>query len=43
MTLFEMKDDPLREEIARLDVDGMTPLEALKTIAELKKKAGKRG
>ncbi len=38
MTLFEMKDDPLRDEIARLDVDAMTPLEALKTLAELKKK-----
>ena len=43
MTLFEMKDDPLREEIRRLDVDSMTPLDALKTIAELKKKAEKRG
>jgi DNA mismatch repair protein MutS len=43
MTLFEMKDDPLREEISRLDVDAMTPLDALKAIAELKKKAEKRG
>jgi len=42
MTLFEMKDDPLREEISRLDVDAMTPLDALKKIAELKKKAEKR-
>ena len=42
MTLFEMKDDPLREEILRLDVDSMTPLDALKAIAGLKKKAGKR-
>jgi DNA mismatch repair protein MutS len=38
MTLFEMKDDPLRDEIARLDVDSMTPLDALKALAELKKK-----
>jgi DNA mismatch repair protein MutS len=43
MTLFEMKDDPLREEISRLDVDAMTPLDALKTIADLKKRAEKRG
>ncbi|HMK38127.1 MAG TPA: DNA mismatch repair protein MutS [Bacteroidota bacterium] len=42
MTLFEMKDDPLREEISRLDVDAMTPLDALKKIAELKKKAERR-
>jgi hypothetical protein len=43
MTLFEMKDDPLRDEISRLDVDAMTPLDALKAIAELKKKVEKRG
>jgi hypothetical protein len=43
MTLFEMKDDPLRDEISRLDVDTMTPLDALKAIAALKKKAEKRG
>jgi hypothetical protein len=28
----------LAKELARLNVDEMTPLEALKTIAELKKK-----
>ena len=42
MTLFEMKDDPLREAIARIDVDAMTPLDALKTLAALKKKIEKR-
>jgi DNA mismatch repair protein MutS len=42
MTLFEMKDDPLRDEISRLNVDAMTPLDALKAIAELKKKVEKR-
>ncbi len=42
MTLFEMKDDPLREAIARIDVDAMTPLDALKKLAELKKKVEKR-
>jgi DNA mismatch repair protein MutS len=43
MTLFEMKDDPLRDEISRLNVDGMTPLDALKAIADLQRKVGKRG
>jgi hypothetical protein len=43
MTLFEMKDDPLRDEISRLNVDAMTPLDALKAIADLQRKVGKRG
>jgi len=38
MTLFEMKDDKLREEIRMLDIEKMTPLEALQKLAELKKK-----
>ncbi len=38
MTLFEMKDDVLREELDKLDVETMTPLEALQKLAELKKK-----
>jgi DNA mismatch repair protein MutS len=38
MTLFEMKDERLREEIRKLDVDNMTPLEALQKLAEVKKK-----
>jgi DNA mismatch repair protein MutS len=43
MTLFELKDDPLRAEILRLDVDTMTPLDALKAVADLKKRAEKSG
>lgn len=39
MTLFEMKDDALREELRKLDLEKMTPLEALQTLAALKKKA----
>ena len=39
MTLFEMKDDKLREELKKLDIEKMTPLEALQKLAELKKKA----
>jgi DNA mismatch repair protein MutS len=38
MTLFEMKDDALREELRMIDVEMMTPLEALQKLAELKKK-----
>ena len=37
LTLFEMKDDALREEIRKIDVDSLTPLDALKRLAELKK------
>lgn len=38
MTLFEMKDDTLREELKKIDIDTLTPLEALQKLAELKKK-----
>jgi DNA mismatch repair protein MutS len=37
MTLFEMKDDRLREALNRITVDTLTPLEALQKLAELKK------
>ncbi|MEE9289265.1 MAG: DNA mismatch repair protein MutS, partial [Bacteroidota bacterium] len=37
LTLFEMRDDKLREEIKNLDVEKMTPLDALQKLAELKK------
>jgi DNA mismatch repair protein MutS len=38
MTMFEMKDDALRNEIRGLDIDKMTPLEALDKLAELRKR-----
>jgi DNA mismatch repair protein MutS len=38
MTLFEMRDDSLREELQKLDIEKMTPLEALQKLAEIKKK-----
>ena len=38
MTLFEMKDERLREEIRKLEVEKMTPLEALQKLAEIRKK-----
>ena len=39
MTLFEMKDDALREELRKLDPENMTPLEALQKLVELRKRA----
>lgn len=41
LTLFEMRDDKLREEIKKLDFEKMTPLEALQKLAELKKRVEK--
>jgi DNA mismatch repair protein MutS len=38
MTLFEMKDDVLREELKKIDIDKMTPIEALQKLAEMKKR-----
>ncbi|HEY4644363.1 MAG TPA: DNA mismatch repair protein MutS [Bacteroidota bacterium] len=38
LTLFEMRDDKLREEIKELDLEKMTPLEALQKLTELKNK-----
>jgi DNA mismatch repair protein MutS len=40
MTLFEMRDDALREELRKIDVERLTPLEALQKLAELKKSLG---
>jgi DNA mismatch repair protein MutS len=37
MALFEIRDDKLREAIAAIDVDRLTPLEALQALAALKK------
>jgi len=36
MTLFEAKDEKLRENLRTLDIEKMTPLEALQKLAELK-------
>ena len=43
LTMFEMKDDVLREEIRKLDIEKTTPLEALHTLSELKKQIEKKG
>jgi len=36
LTLFEMKDDPIRQRLRDLNPDEMTPLDALKMLTELK-------
>ncbi|MCK5572023.1 MAG: DNA mismatch repair protein MutS, partial [Bacteroidetes bacterium] len=41
LTLFEAKDDLLRKKIQSLDLDNMTPVEALRALAELKKSTQK--
>ncbi len=38
MTMFEMKDDALRNELRQIEIEKMTPLEALQKLAELKKR-----
>lgn len=41
MTLFELQDDPVREELRKLDLNSVTPIEALNVLASLKKKVEK--
>jgi DNA mismatch repair protein MutS len=41
MTLFEMKDDEIREALRALNIDKLTPLEALQKLAALKNEAMK--
>jgi DNA mismatch repair protein MutS len=38
MTLFEVADDELRKEISKLDLNSITPLDALRKLAELKER-----
>lgn len=40
ISMFEFKDDELRREISDIELDKMTPLDALNRLNELKKKAG---
>jgi DNA mismatch repair protein MutS len=41
ISLFEVRDDKLREELKKLDMNSLTPLEALNKLADLKKQAEK--
>ena len=38
LTMFEIKDDKLREELLNLDIEHMTPLEAMQYISASKSK-----
>jgi DNA mismatch repair protein MutS len=41
LTMFEMKDDELRNTLNKLDINAMTPLEALKVLAKLKENSSR--
>jgi DNA mismatch repair protein MutS len=41
LTIFEFKDDELREKIKNIDINIITPIEALKLLNELKNLASK--
>jgi DNA mismatch repair protein MutS len=43
MSIFEFQDDKLRVEITDLEIEKLTPLEALNKLNELKKKVKKEG
>ena len=36
LTMFQVKDDELRQRVRELDVENMTPLQALQALADLK-------
>lgn len=38
LTMFELKDDELRQGLQKINIDEMTPLEAIKALADLKGK-----
>ena len=38
ISMFEIKDDKIRDELKDLQIDGLTPIEALNKLNELKKK-----
>ena len=39
ISLFEVKDDKIRNELDEIEINNLTPLEALNKLSELKKKA----
>jgi DNA mismatch repair protein MutS len=39
LTLFEARDDDIRTALRGIDLDATTPMEALRLLAELKKRA----
>ncbi len=42
MSMFEMRDDVLRTRLSELEIDSMTPLQAMQALAEMVKEARQR-
>jgi DNA mismatch repair protein MutS len=42
LSIFEFRDDSLREQINSINLDSISPMEALKILAEMQKKSKKR-
>ncbi len=42
LAIFEFRDDILREQILKLDINGLSPMEALQTLSAMKKEAMKK-
>jgi DNA mismatch repair protein MutS len=42
LALFDVQLDPMVEELKAMDLDTLTPLEALNRLAELQRRAGGR-
>ncbi|TAL68991.1 MAG: DNA mismatch repair protein MutS [Bacteroidetes bacterium] len=42
LAIFEFRDDLLREQILKIDINSLSPLEALKTLAAMQKEAKKK-
>jgi len=38
ISMFEIKDDKLRNEISEIEINNLTPMEALNKLSELKKR-----
>jgi DNA mismatch repair protein MutS len=38
ISLFEIKDDKLRNEISEIEINNLTPMEALTKLSDLKKR-----
>ena len=43
LSLFELPEDPLLDEIRKMEVDGMTPLEAMQQLYRLRQELTDRG
>jgi len=42
LAIFEFRDDLLREQILKIEIDSLSPLEALKTLSAMQKEARKK-